>query len=625
MSKITPLENARILQDDIEIFLTQNENLEYKDIYDICSVLSTIQTIYKRYMVDQKVKEIFHKNKEITNRIYKRFNLLDSMQDLSIIKVAFVKYRSFILSSLSPLINDELELETMQIEQENQYLIDRSHLSIDEIRELLLNSHDEFCNFMFNEIEGKYLTTPFDTIFNATIDKVFKGEITRLIINMPVGNGKTAKGLIAVIARGFAIESRSRFLAISYDTTLVQLNSSIIRDFINTANFQMLFGVDIKNDSSAKGLWRTSTGGALRAVSSGSGITGFRADNIALEGFGGLMIIDDPLKPDDARTGSKLEWINNRYETTFKSRLARESCPIIVIMQRLHHLDFTNHLLSKYGKEWYHLALPALIEDYNVIDDRGVTIHHGLPLGALWEQKYSKEVLLREKELNPNYFFSQLQQNPINIGKSNLIKSEWLNEYSMNDLSKLQIKRVYMFADTANKANTWNDYTVFIVVAQCVDNNLYILDLFRDKVEFNLLLYRFKEFYSRHLYNSNLYPDNICIPSLSLAYIEDKASGTSLIQVVREEGINVLAIQRNKDKLYRLSNVSHLFYQGRVYLPKSASWTQDVKRECDEFTIDDTHEHDDMLDCIIDSLDVMVLGTMSKINVTKQVAKSLPV
>jgi len=92
-------------------------------------------------------------------------------------------------------------------------------------------------------------------------------------------------------------------------------------------------------------------------VSSGSGITGFRAGNISISGFGGLMIIDDPLKPDDALSNTKREFVNNRYETTFKSRLAFESVPIVVIMQRLHEKDFTNHLIGRYSNEWHLLKI----------------------------------------------------------------------------------------------------------------------------------------------------------------------------------------------------------------------------------------------------------------------------
>jgi hypothetical protein len=186
--------------------------------------------------------------------------------------------------------------------------------NLEEIQYMLLNSHIQFSEFMFNVIEGGYNPTPFDNIFGQTIDRVFSGEIKRLIINIPVGMGKTQRAVIAVIARGLALQPKSRFLHISYDITLVNNNSSIAKDFIESEDYQSIFpNIKLKKDTTAKGLWKTEQGGALRAVSSGSGITGFRAGNQVIKGFSGALIIDDPLKPDDMRSLTKLEWINNRF------------------------------------------------------------------------------------------------------------------------------------------------------------------------------------------------------------------------------------------------------------------------------------------------------------------------
>ena len=73
-------------------------------------------------------------------------------------------------------------------------------------------------------------------------------------------------------------------------------------------------------------------------------------------------------------------------------------------MQRLHPLDFTNHLLEKYPKQWHHLSLPALVENSDNSDSRAIGIPHNLNLGALWDFKYSKKVLEQEKIINPFKF-----------------------------------------------------------------------------------------------------------------------------------------------------------------------------------------------------------------------------
>jgi predicted phage terminase large subunit-like protein len=466
---------------------------------------------------------------------------------------------------------------------------------------------------MFNEIEGSYLETRFDKIFNETIDRVFEGDIKRLIINIPVGMGKTARGVIAFVARGFAINSKSRFLNISYDNTLVLLNSSIIRDFVQTPNYKMLFSdVELKKDTTSKGMWRTTSGGALRAVSSGSSITGFRAGNINIKGFSGALIIDDPLKPDDALYSTKREFINNRYETTFKSRLAKEDIPIIVIMQRIHPLDFTNHLLEKYGKEFYHLIIPALVETDN-LNTKGTLIPHKLDNGSIWEKRLSEKDLIREREINPSYFYSQLQQQPIKQGYSTILQSNWIKLFNPDDedFKNTELIRTYAFADTANKTGNLNDFTVFSLFTQDKQGKIYLISMLRDKLEFHSLVKKFTSFID---YFSNKHSNIEHIPPLTTVYIEDKASGISLIQVLRNKGYNVKGIPRNRDKLYRLSLVVDFIRRGYLNVSKRHVNYPAIIKEFDEFTDNNTHEHDDIIDTIIDAVNYMVIPMLDGID-----------
>ena len=570
---------------------------KYKDLK-----LKTVTDYIKRN--DEIVKYATIKFRELLNILkneYKRGRLKDSTHD--IILEFQLEYNNII----SKVKNHNIILPQFidNLEQDNKWLNENKHLSISEIREKLLNSHDSFCKFMFSELEGTYLETRFDKIFNETIDKVFKGEIKRLIINIPVGMGKTARGVIAFVARGFAINARSRFLNISYDNTLVLLNSAMIRDFIQTPNYKMIFGdVELKNDTTAKGMWKTTKGGALRATSSGGSSTGYRAGNIGIKGFSGAMIIDDPLKPDDANSKIKMEYINNRYENTFKSRLAKEDIPIIVIMQRIHPLDFTNHLISKYGKEFHHLIIPALVETDN-INTEGTLIPHGLDKGAIWEERLSEEDLLRERDLNPSYFYSQLQQEPTLNGGSSMLNSAWIKIFNPLDdnFKQIELTRTFMFCDTANKTGELNDYTVFSLFTQDKQGNIYLIAMLRDKLEFQDLILRFTGFVNRFTrINSNLQN----VPPLTNIYIEDKASGTSLIQVLRSKGFNIIGIPRSKDKIYRLSLVVDYIRRGFLHVANRGVDYRAVEKEFDEFTDTDTHAHDDILDTVIDGVYYMV-------------------
>ncbi len=108
--------------------------------------------------------------------------------------------------------------------------------SIDYIADKIKSSHDLFTQFIAYELEGKYLKTPFDEVFNSTMDKIFSGEIKRLIINIPMGYGKTFRATIITSLRAYAIQSKSKIIHISYDSTLAQLNSQTIREIITKSS-----------------------------------------------------------------------------------------------------------------------------------------------------------------------------------------------------------------------------------------------------------------------------------------------------------------------------------------------------------------------------------------------------
>ncbi len=85
--------------------------------------------------------------------------------------------------------------------------------------------------------------------------------------------------------------------------------------------------------------------------------------------------------------------------------------------------------------------------------------------------------------------------------------------------------------------------------------------------------------------------------------IEDKASGTGLIQDMRVEGqVLVEGIERTKDKYTRVLDVVGYIEAGKVHLPKNAPWLNDFITECESFTADDSHMHDDQIDPMIDAI-----------------------
>lgn len=477
-------------------------------------------------------------------------------------------------------------LKAIRTEKESR----KSEIDRAKERKELLHSHLAFTRRFFVEKEGQPLSVaPFHPVMCETLDRVYRGEIKRLIINIPPGYGKTELAVINFIAHGFAINSRARFIHASYAEPLALDNSTKVKDIINLDGYQAHWPVTMRSDQNAKGLWRTTDGGHLRAAASGQPITGFRAGILAEPGFTGALVIDDPLKPDDASSDTTRKFINARWENTFKSRLAHEDVPVIVIMQRLHVDDFAAHLMENSGEEWHLLCLPVLIDGEVEAPAGKVTmIPHGLPDGPLWEQKHNVEQI-RILQYAPQVYAGQYGQNPVVAG-GNLFKTEWLREYE--DLPPMKWRAIYV--DTAQKTKERNDYTVFEHWGAGLDGKAVLIELVRGRFEAPEL-----ETTAITLWNSakQLNPEKY--GHLRKMVVEDKVSGTGLIQAVKRKAIPVVALQRDKDKYTRALDVVPSVAIGLVVIPKSAPWKQAFVSEYAAFP---DGSFDDQIDPFMDAV-----------------------
>ncbi len=240
--------------------------------------------------------------------------------------------------------------------------------------------------------------------------------IPRLIVNVPPGYTKTELASIGYMARGLLVNPMARFLHLSYSDKLVLLNSGISREIVTHSSFQEMVRIKIKTDTNSKKIWHTSANGGITATASGGQVTGFRAGHMSDTEFTGALSIDDPVKPDDAYSEVVREGVNNAYGETIASRVAIESIPIILIMQRIHWSDLSGYLLrGGSGEMWHHLNLPVVINKSEPYPDEythGIPIEHDLPDGWLWPFKHNDthEAALRSHRRK---FFAQYMQTPI--------------------------------------------------------------------------------------------------------------------------------------------------------------------------------------------------------------------
>jgi len=448
-----------------------------------------------------------------------------------------------------------------------------------------------FARWFFKVREGTlFQVLPFLVRIAEALERVAAGTCPRLIINIPPRYGKTALVVHLFISWCLANNPRARFIHLSYADDLVLDNSAAVRDIVKSEDFQRLFGIGIRKDADSKKKWYTAAGGGLYATSAGGQVTGFGAGlrertylgtGSAADGFGGAIIIDDPIKPEDAYSSTVRGRINRRHNSTFRSRVNSADTPIIVVMQRIHELDYTGFLLDGgSGEVWEHLCIPVRDGD-------------GRPL---WPEMHDAHALAAMEASDPYTFAGQYMQRPAPLG-GGVFKDEWWRYHGITP--RLQWRALYV--DTAQKTKERNDWSVFQCWGRSWEGQAILVDQVRGKWEAPELLVQARAFWAKHRAAPREHGH------LRAMKIEDKVSGTGLIQQLQREGIPVQGIPRNTDKYQRALDVAPSVQAGLVSLPQEAPWLSGFLAECSSFP---NGAHDDQIDPMMDAVrDIVGSGT----------------
>jgi predicted phage terminase large subunit-like protein len=475
--------------------------------------------------------------------------------------------------------------------------------------------------FFFNRQNIKFRVNWHHQYMSDVVQKIIDGELKNVVINVPPGSSKTELIVINFIARGLAVNPRARFLHLSYSDDLALLNSQTARDIIRSDEYQALWPLAISDDTKSKKRWNVvvddKPAGGVYATSLDGQITGFRAGHMA-PGWQGAIIIDDPLKPEDAFSKTKLDKANRKLLTTVKSRKANPETPIILIMQRIAENDPTGFIRQgNVGSDWTHIVIPAVIDEAYVaaLDPKyqAMITRDGVGRFSYWPYKEPvAELLTMERgdgqdqsgaRISRHVFTSQYQQNPVAVG-GNIIRGEWFDQYTV--LPQIKYRKIYV--DTAQKTAERNDFSVFECWGLGEDNKAYLLDILRGKWEAPELEKRCITFWNKHKAM-----DVEKLGQLRQMVVEDKSSGTGLIQKIKLlNHIPIKGIERVKDKLTRVMDVLGYLEAHMMAVPADAPFTSDFIAECEAFTADDTHAFDDQIDPMIDAA-VEMLSNSNKL------------
>ena len=436
-------------------------------------------------------------------------------------------------------------------------------------------SRTDFLTFV-NKMWPAFIAGKHHEVMADAFERVAKGELKRLIINMPLRHTKSEFASFLFPAWFLGRYPEKKIIQTAHTAELAVGFGRKVRNLIGQDDFQEVFpGIELSSDSKAAGRWNTNKRGDYFAIGVGGAVTGKGAD---------VLIIDDPHSEQEAALGAYNPEVYDKVYEWYTSGPRQRLQPggsIIIVMTRWSTRDLTGKIIKSVTQK-------EGVDDWEVIELPAI-----MPSGdPLWPEFWLLEQLEALKaELPVSKWSAQYQQDPTSE-EGALIKREWWQEWEKEGPPPCEA--IIQSWDTAFLKTQRADYsacTTWGVFQHPNESgemmpNLILLDAYKEKLEFPEL--------KRAAYDKywEFEPDQMIV--------EAKAAGSPLIFELRAMGIPVTEFtpSRGQDKIARVNAVSDLFASGVIWCPPTR-WADEVMEECAAFPAGD---HDDLVDSTTQAL-----------------------
>jgi predicted phage terminase large subunit-like protein len=428
-------------------------------------------------------------------------------------------------------------------------------------------SHEDFLVFV-KAVWPEFIAGNHHKIIAEKLERVAKGDLKRLIINMPPRHTKSEFASFLFPAWMIGKNPNMKIIQATHTTELAVGFGRKVKNLLEREDYQELFDVRLAADSKASGRWDTDRGGMYYAVGVGSNLAGRGGD---------LVIIDDPHSEQTLMSNNGFDDAWDWYTGGPRQRL-QPGGSIVCVMTRWHEKDLTGQLLRAQGRDsmadqWEVVELPAI-----------------LPSGeSCWPEYWPTQDLERVKaSIPPSKWNAQYQQDPTGDDNS-ILKREWWRIWEEGAVPELEY--VIQSYDTAFSKKETSDYSaittwgVFRPKAEGAPA-LILLDSQKGRWDFPELkevAYEQYQFWD---------PETVII--------EAKATGMPLTHELRNMGIPVVNFtpSRGNDKISRAHSIAPLFEAGMIWAPDE-QWAHELIEECAAFP---NGEHDDLVDSTTQAL-----------------------
>lgn len=423
---------------------------------------------------------------------------------------------------------------------------------------------------------GRYVYPGFEDpphikLLAELLEKIERGELRRLMVNLPVRHGKSVLCSQIFPAWFVGRNPRRKVIAVSHDEGLAVVNSRAAKHLVDDERWP--FDARLSSDSTAAARWNMAAGGGVYAIGIGGGITGRGAD---------CLIIDDALH--DGQSQLEMDKAFAWYSEVAFPRL-EPGASVIVVGARFADQDLCGQILespdaaSWRGASGAVVRIPAIAEDSDVL---------GRQEGeALWPSRMDlDELAMRRSAMTERAFAAQFQQDPVPAG-GKFYRLEWLSHFydelphtiaipkSSDEIvreklfgeqpARTQQLLVVQAIDSAWKTGPSSDYSVLATIASDMVD-FYIVDIWRQRVQYPDL--------------RRAAIDRYDLLQPRIVYCEEAASGFAVVQELkRSTPIPIVGVKPVESKEARAEAVLPLFESGRVKLRSNAPWVSEFVAE----------------------------------------------
>jgi predicted phage terminase large subunit-like protein len=446
------------------------------------------------------------------------------------------------------------------------------------------------------------------------LEAVSRGEIRKLLINIPPGFAKSIVVNVFWPAWEWIEKPHLRYLTFSYASSLTERDNGRFGTLVKSDLYRTLWGTsfEITKDNQVK-LENSRTGWKIASSVGGTG-TGER---------GNRLIIDDANNIKDVESKTTRDETNRWYMEVLPSRVIDPNESVFVNIQQRSNEDDVSGLILSRDMGYEHLCLPMEYDSgRKCITSIGWEDWREEDGELLWPEVYNQiavDKLKSDKEMSSYAYAGQYMQSPAPRG-GGIIKSSWWKMWpkqgeafdeSGNPLRALEypvMDFIIASVDPAFTEKRANDYSACVVLGLYRDDGqprIILMDAWQKRMSFHGAVPERRKGESRRDYLDREEWGLVELVAYTAhemhadkVIVEKTASGIPLIQelirLYSNEKFGVQGITPKGDKIARVHAVSNLFENGIIAAP-DRWWAQLC---IDEMSIFPRGKHDDLPDAL---------------------------